>query len=75
MPGNPAPPNTSDAAGGYGPGAGEPAAPTTTASSPATVPSKSAVPSYVTAAGGPRRVAWELGGGVVAAVVWALMMV
>ncbi|OIW26438.1 hypothetical protein CONLIGDRAFT_706721 [Coniochaeta ligniaria NRRL 30616] len=68
LPGNPGLPNTSGVGGGYGGPA------PTTASTPATVPKPSTVPSYVTAAGGPRSVIWDLGAGVAAAAVWALMM-
>ncbi|KAB5526317.1 hypothetical protein GE09DRAFT_1151025 [Coniochaeta sp. 2T2.1] len=66
-PGNPGLPNTTPAYVGNGPA--------TTASTPATVPKPSTVPSYVTAAGGPRGVAFELGAAVVAAGVWAFMMI
>lgn len=73
VPGNPGLPNTTGGSGGGGYGGGAPT-PTSTVSTPATVPKPSAAPSYVTAAGGPRGVVWELGTGVAAAVVWAVMM-
>ncbi|KAH8903919.1 hypothetical protein BR93DRAFT_901596 [Coniochaeta sp. PMI_546] len=71
VPGTPSLPTLSLSAtsgGGYG---GPPMSSTTSA----TMSKPSTVPSYITAAGGPRGLIWELSTVVAAAVLWALLMV